>query len=133
MIEPPPEPRQLLPIEEDHEVAAKREERAVSEAQTPGIPPDQIEAQRQQRVAQVLAQQRHQVIGQRDRRVRRHPKIEEWHGQNEYRPAGGKARPKGRAPRVLVLAAAKRRHGLPLSLCCAALERKETARPALDE
>ncbi len=84
MVEAVPEPGQFLPVEEDHEVrqyriaidaaladlahqihahgiAAEREEGAVAERENAAIAPDEIERQRQQRIAEILAEQRHEI------------------------------------------------------------------------
>ena len=83
-----------------HAVPAEREERAVPEAEDPGIAPDQIEAQRQDRVAQILAEQRHEVVG--------HARAAEFGGDHEVEqrhdhhastsPQPSEARPEARAP-----------------------------------
>ena len=98
MIETPPEPRQLLPIEENHEIGqqwiavyppsadlprqvhahavpAQCEERTVTEAEDSGIPPDQIEAYRQERVAEVFACEREHIRGDMKRRRSGHELI----------------------------------------------------------
>ena len=116
-----------------HTVSAQCEKGAVSEAEDAGISPDQIEAQCQERVAQVLAQKRDQVIGHCDSGVRWHPKVEGRDDQNQDPPAAEKDRPKAPAPRAFLLAAGVHRHGLSLRLGSASLEREEAARPALDE
>ena len=82
LIEAVPVPGQLVPVQEHHEVrqlgiavdaactdlahqvhahrvAAEREERAVAQAQDAGVAPDEIERDREQRVAEVLAEQLH--------------------------------------------------------------------------
>ena len=81
VVEPVPEPRQPLPVQEHHEVgqhriavdaaradlphqvhahrvAAEREERRVAEAEDAAVAPDEIDGQREHRVAQVLADER---------------------------------------------------------------------------
>ena len=88
--EPDPEPRELLPVEEDHEVrknrvavhaaradlaheihahcvAAEREEGGMTKAQDAGVAPNQIDGERQHRITQVLADQRQRVGGQMER------------------------------------------------------------------
>ncbi len=85
MVEAGPVPRQLLPVEEDHEnpaaadcidaarpdlaheihahgIAAEREEGAMAERENAAIAPDQIQRQRQQRIAEILAHQRHEMV-----------------------------------------------------------------------
>ena len=94
MIEAVPVPGQLLPGEEHHEVgqhrvavdaagadlahqvhahgvAAEREEGAVAEREDAGVAPDQVQRQRQQREADVFAEQRHEVVRQMQDRARR--------------------------------------------------------------
>jgi hypothetical protein len=84
MSKPVPEPRQLLVIQEHHEVrqhrvavdaartnlphevhahgvAAEREERGMTEREDPAVAPDEIDGHRQQRVRHVLADERHRV------------------------------------------------------------------------
>jgi hypothetical protein len=56
----------------------------VPKAQNSGVPPDQIEAQREQRIAQVLAQQRYEVIGECYGRVWRDPDVEDRDDQRKY-------------------------------------------------
>ena len=91
MLEAVPVDRQLRPVQEHHEVrqdrmridaaradlphqihahgiAAEREERAVAERKDPAIAPDQVDRQRQQRVAEILAEQRHEIGRQVKRR-----------------------------------------------------------------
>ncbi len=83
-VEAMPEPRQLLPVEEHHEirqqrvtigaarpdlahqvhahgVTAEREESRMPERKDAAETPDEIERQRQQRIGQVLAEQRHKI------------------------------------------------------------------------
>ena len=83
-VEAVPVPGQFLPVEEHHEVgqdrvgidaaradlahqvhahgvAAEREEGAVAEREDAAIAPDQIERERQHGVAEVLAEQRHEI------------------------------------------------------------------------
>ncbi len=84
MLEAVPVDRQLLPVQEHHEVgqdrigidaagadlahqihahgvAAEREESAMAERQDAGIAPDQVDGERQQRVAEIFAEQRDQI------------------------------------------------------------------------
>jgi hypothetical protein len=84
MIEAVPEPRQRLPVQEDHEVgqhriavdaarpdlphqvhahrvAAEREEGGVAEAEDAAVAPDGVDGERQHGVAEVLAEQRQDV------------------------------------------------------------------------
>src|SRR5690606_34335771 len=97
-VEAVPVPRQLLPVQEHHEVgqlgmavyaaradlahqvhahrvAAEREERAVTEAQYAGVAPDQIERDREQRIAEILAEQRHRERRHVERRALRHGEV----------------------------------------------------------
>ncbi len=92
MIEAVPVPGQLLPVQEHHEigqdrmgidaaradlahqvhahgVAAEREERAMAERENAAVAPHQIEREREQREAQVLAPQRHASV------------VETWNGE----------------------------------------------------
>src|SRR5207244_12684844 len=73
--------------------------------------PDQIEDQREQRKAQVLAQQRYQVIGECYGRVWRDPDVEDWDDQRNYQCASGKASPETRPPCDPDSAAGGHRHG----------------------
>ena len=84
VLEAVPEDRKLRPVQEHHEVrqdrvrvdaaradlphqihahgvAAEREERAVAERENAGIAPDQVDRERQQRVADIFAEQRHEI------------------------------------------------------------------------
>ncbi|MGC4094082.1 MAG: hypothetical protein QM756_40465 [Polyangiaceae bacterium] len=95
-----PEPGQLLPVEEHHEVgqlaaidtsftdgqhqghahgvAAHGEEHAMAQAQDAGVTPEQVHGDGHGRVTQELAEQRHQVVRQLQRRAGRQ-RIEQWH------------------------------------------------------
>ncbi len=69
-----------------HRVAAEREERAVAERENAAIAPDQVDRERQQRVADVFAAQRHEVAsstcnGER----RRQQQIEQRHEHGDGR------------------------------------------------
>ena len=98
-VEAPPGDRQLLPVQEHHEVgqdrigvdaaradlahqihahrvAAEREEGAVAERQDAAIAPHQVERQREDRVAHVLAEQRDDVGRHGEGRVARHDERE---------------------------------------------------------
>ena len=123
MVEAVPVPGQLLPIQEHHEVrqqrlavdaaradlahqvhahgvAAEGEEGAVAEAQDAGIAPDQIEAQRQERVADVFAEQRHEIVGQTQRRARRHAELRTGtHDDQQHAPIAEKPGPAPRRSR----------------------------------
>ena len=102
MVEAVPKPRQRLPVEEHHEVgqdgiavhapradlahqihahgvAAERKEGRVPEAQNAAVSPDQIHGQRQQRIAEILADQREPVGRDVKRRRRGHNQIEDGH------------------------------------------------------
>ncbi len=76
-----------------HRVAAEREERAMAEREDPGVAPDQVERQREQGEADVLAEQRDQIVRQMQRRGRREA-VEQRHAdekdqrhQRERQPA----------------------------------------------
>src|SRR5262249_7596948 len=62
-----------------HGVAAEREERTVAERKDAAIAPDQVDRQRQNRVADIFAEQRHQIGRHVQRRRRRYCEIEHWH------------------------------------------------------
>src|SRR5262249_37608634 len=68
-----------------HGVAAEREERAVAERQDAGVTPDQVDRERQQRVADVLAEQRDEIGRDVERRRRRHRQIENRNDDREGR------------------------------------------------
>ena len=93
-VEAPPGDRQLLPVQEHHEVgqdrigvdaaradlahqihahriAAEREERAVAERQDAAIAPDEIERDGEDRVAEILAEKLHQIGRDVEGRIRR--------------------------------------------------------------
>ena len=156
MIEAPPEPGQFLVLQEHHEigqrriavdaagadlahqvhahaVAAEREERAVTEAQDPGVAPDQIEAQRQDRVAQIFAEQWHEVVRHGERRIRRDPAVQQRDQQAEHQPAQHKAGPEPGIPRASLAGVEACRHHSRLRVGGAALQREQAARPPLDE
>ena len=105
---PQPEPRQLLPVQEHHEVgqhriavhaaradlphqihahrvAAEREERRVTEAQDAAEAPDEVDGHRQHRVAQVLADQREHERRDVKWRRRRHREVEHRHDDRDDR------------------------------------------------
>ena len=94
-VEAPPGDRQLLPVQEHHEVgqdrigvdaaradlahqihahriAAEREERAMAERQNAAIAPDEIERDGEDRVAEIFAEQLHQIGRQVEGRIGRH-------------------------------------------------------------
>ena len=97
VVEAVPEPRQLGPVEKHHEVgqhrmavdatradlahqihahrvAAQREERGMPEAQNAAVAPDEIDGERQRRVAEILADERHGVGREMQRRGLRAPR-----------------------------------------------------------
>ena len=156
MVEPPPEPGQFLVLQEHHEVrqqqiavyaagadlphqihahaiAAEREERTVAKAQYAGIAPDQIEAQRQDRVAQIFAEQWHEVVRHGERRIRRDPAVQQRDQQAEHQPAQHKAGPEPGIPRASLAGVEACRHHSRLRVGGAALQREQAARPPLDE
>ena len=63
-----------------HGVAAEREERAVAEREDAGIAPDQVDREREQRVADVFAEQRHEIGRHMQRMRRRQQQVEKRHG-----------------------------------------------------
>ena len=102
VLEAVPIDRQLRPVQEHHEVrqhrigidaagadlphqvhphrvAAEREERAVAEREDAAVAPDQVDRKRQDREAQVLAEQRDVVCRQMKRRRWRHHQVEHRH------------------------------------------------------
>src|SRR5215469_2555819 len=148
MVEPPPEPGQLLPIEKHHEVGqqriavyaaradlahqvhtdavpAQREEGALPEAQDPGIAPDQIQAQREKGITEIFAQKRHKIIRQRGSGARWDPKIEGRDRYGEDQTAPEKTGPETGTPRFLAQS--------DLRLGGSALQGEKSARPPLDE
>ena len=109
--EPVPVDRQLVPIQKHHEVgqdrigvdaaradlahqvhahgvAAEREEGAVAQRQDAAKAPDQVDRQRQQRIAGVFAEQRHEICRHVQGRGRRHREIEHRHGDGDRRRHG---------------------------------------------
>ena len=101
-IESPPGDRQLLPVQEHHEVrqdrvgvdaarpdlpheihahriAAEREERAMAERQNAAIAPDQIERDGEDRVTKIFAEQLHQIRRQVEGRIGRHAERQHRH------------------------------------------------------
>src|SRR5262249_47097765 len=62
-------------------VAAEREERAVPEREDAAVTPDQVDRQRQDRVAHVLAEQRHEIRRHVEERRRRQQQVEQRHDQ----------------------------------------------------
>ena len=120
MLEAVPVDRQLLPVQEHHEVgqdrigidaagadlphqihahgvAAEREEGAMAERQDAGIAPDQVDRERQQRVAEVFAEQRDQIGRDVQRRARPAPadSAPEWRWRKR-RAAPGRRRRRDR-------------------------------------
>ncbi len=108
VVEAVPVDRQLGPVQEHHEVrpdrigidaaradlahqvhahrvAAEREERAVAEREDAAIAPDQVDREREQRVADILAPQRHQIGRHMPRRARRQQQIEQRHRDADRR------------------------------------------------
>ena len=102
MIEAVPEPGQFLVVQEHHEVGqdriaidaaradlahqvhahritAEREEGAVAERKDAAIAPDQVEREREQRVAEILADQRHDVGRDIEGALRRGGEVEQRH------------------------------------------------------
>ncbi|EGE57973.1 hypothetical protein RHECNPAF_3500022 [Rhizobium etli CNPAF512] len=102
LVEAVPEPGQFLPVQEHHEVGqnrvavnaaradlahqihthritAEREEGAVAEREDAAEPPDQIERQRQQRIGQILAEQRHDIGRNVQRMGRAGRKVQDGH------------------------------------------------------
>ena len=68
-----------------HGITAEREERAVAKRENAGIAPDQVDRQRQQRVADIFAEQRHRIGRDVERRALRHEQIEQRHQHRECR------------------------------------------------
>ena len=62
-----------------HGIAAEREEGAMAQREDAAISPDQVDRERQQRVADVFAEQRDEVAGHMQRRARREREIEDRH------------------------------------------------------
>ena len=116
MAEPGPEPGQLRPVQEHHEirqqriaihpagadlthqihahrVAAEREERRMAEAENAAEPPDEVDRQRQHRVAHVLADQGHHVGRHVERRRGRHQQVEDRHQQCRDEQEGHERQP----------------------------------------
>ncbi len=94
MIEAPPEPWQLLPVQEYHEigehwvavhaaradlphqihahgVAAEGKERGVAQTENAAVAPNQIDRERQDRVAEILSDERQRIRREMERRRRR--------------------------------------------------------------
>ncbi len=107
-IEAPPGHRQLLVVQEDHEIrqdrvtidparadlpheihahgiAAEREERAVAKAEDAAIAPGEIKRDREHCIGQVFAEQHHGAGGDVKRRARRECQIPDWHQQHQRR------------------------------------------------
>ena len=55
-----------------HGIAAEREERAMAERENAAIAPDQVDRERQQGIAEILAKQRDEIGRAMKRRRRRH-------------------------------------------------------------
>src|SRR5262249_25841655 len=117
MLEAVPIDRQLGPVQEHHEigpyrigvdaagadlphqihahgVAAEREEGAVAKREDAAIAPDQIDRERQDRVADVFAEQRDEIARQVEGRGSWHEQIEQWHRDRdggEQRQENGRA------------------------------------------
>ena len=70
-----------------HGIAAEREEGAVPEREDAAEAPDQIDRQCEEGKAEIFPDQRHEIVGQMERRGRRHDEIEDGHkdgrGQNQ--------------------------------------------------
>ena len=102
LVEAVPVPGQLLPVQEHHEVrqhrvaidparadlahqihahgvAAEGEEGAMAERQDADIAPDQIEGERQERVADIFAEERHRIGRHMQRMAGRQPEIGQRH------------------------------------------------------
>ena len=145
-VEALPEPRQPLVAQEHHEVgqlgvgvdaarpdlahhvhphrvAAEREEGAVAEREDAGVAPDEVERHREQRVGQVLAEQRDDVARHVPGLARRDDEVADRHQHHDdEEDARGRCRCAGRSGRRLIS-----------GLHRAAALREEAARPLLDE
>ncbi len=116
-VEAVPVPGQFLPVQEHHEVgqdriridaaradlphqihahgvAAEREERAMAERENAAVAPDQVDRQREQRVAEIFSEQRHQIGRHVQRRAGRRQQVEQRHGdcnRQQHRQENGGA------------------------------------------
>ena len=89
-----------------HGVTAEREERAVAERQNSAIAPDQIERERQDGVAEVFAEQRHDIGRHVKGRARRQEQIE----QRNHRGQQGEHAQEDAAATIQALEKAGRDH-----------------------
>ena len=66
-----------------HGIAPEREERAVAERQNSAVAPDQIERECEDGIAEILAQQRHDINWNMEGRARRDGQIEQWNANGQ--------------------------------------------------
>ena len=84
-----------------HGIAAEGEEHPVTEAEDAGEAPDQVQRQCRDGVAGEFAEQRHHVVGQVQRMLRRQRQIEDRREDGAGRHEGEQQSPAGRAKNSL--------------------------------